>query len=83
MYLMRLDDASEHWNIENWHRIHDLLKKYNVNPIVAIIPHNEDTRLIQYPIDDQFNDTILAWIKDGWIPALHGYSHVLEPSMGG
>ena len=37
MYILRLDDASEHWNKDNWHRIHDLLEKYDIRPIVAMI----------------------------------------------
>ena len=48
MYILRLDDASEHWNKENWLQMHDLLAKYDVKPIVAVIPHNEDAKLLKY-----------------------------------
>lgn len=83
MYLMRLDDASEHWNRENWHRMHDLLIKYDVKPIVAIIPHNEDESLLRYPVDATYIDTIQKWVTEGWTPALHGYNHVYISQSGG
>lgn len=83
MYLLRLDDASEHWNRENWQRMHDLLAAYGIKPIVAMIPHNEDETLLQYPIDDTYRDTIRDWINEGWTPALHGYNHVYITKSGG
>lgn len=83
MYLLRLDDASEHWNKGNWHRMHDLLSKYGVKPIIAIIPHNEDKELMQYPMDEDYPDTIKSWVAQGWTPALHGYNHVYISESGG
>ncbi len=83
MYILRLDDASEHWNKENWHRMHDLLAKYSVKPIVAIIPHNEDQSLLEYPQDESYLETIRKWVAEGWTPALHGYNHVYTTESGG
>ena len=83
MYLLRLDDASEHWNKENWIRMHDLLRKYDINPIIAIIPHNEDSKLLQFEEDMEFWERVGDWITEGWIPALHGYNHVLSSPHGG
>lgn len=83
MYLIRLDDASEYWNKENWHRMHDLLEKFNIKPIVAIIPKNEDPKLLQYTIDKDYIITITNWIANGWTPALHGYNHVMDSACGG
>lgn len=83
MYLLRLDDASEHWNIENWHRMHDMVQKYGVKPIVAIIPDNQDSKLLRFPLDPSYDDTIRAWLTEGWTPALHGYSHVMDSPNGG
>lgn len=83
MYLLRLDDASEHWNKNNWLRMHELLSEYGVKPLVALIPRNEDQKLLQYPIDESYWDTIHAWINEGWTPALHGCNHVLDSESGG
>ena len=84
MYLLRLDDASEYWAKDKWIQMHDLLAKYNVKPIVAIIPANEDPKLLPLGKDEDFWDNIQEWIrKDGWTPALHGYRHFLHAAKGG
>ena len=83
MYIIRLDDASEHWNKPNWERMHSLLQKYNIQPIIAIIPHNEDEKLLKYPEDSGFWELMHFWISEGWTPALHGYNHVYSSMSGG
>lgn len=84
MYLLRLDDASEHWNKENWERMHDLLVKYHIRPIISIIPNNEDEDLLKYPLDPDYLNKVIVWInEDGWTPALHGYNHVCSSNSGG
>ena len=83
MYLLRVDDASEHWNKENWQRMHDLCRAYGINPIVAVIPNNEDPKLLKYPYDIGFNEKILNWIEEGWTPAMHGYNHVFVSGFSG
>ena len=83
MYLLRLDDASEHWNKNNWHRIHDLLEKYDIKPIVAIIPLNRDKELMRFPVDPLYEKTIKTWILSGWIPAMHGCNHVVNKKSSG
>ena len=83
MYLLRLDDAAPNWDSEKWRRMYELLKKYGVHPIIAIIPHNEDTNLLRHPEDISFLETIRKWIEEGWTPALHGYSHKYIQKCGG
>ena len=83
MYLLRLDDASEHWKRDNWDRIHMLLSTYGIKPIVAIIPNNQDPSMLRIPEDPEFLPTIQEWINEGWIPALHGCNHLFYPSSGG
>ena len=84
MYLLRLDDASQHWNKDNWVRMHELCLKYGIIPIVAIIPHNEDEKILQFPEDPAYLDRITSWIKeDSWTPALHGYCHVFISNKAG
>lgn len=83
MYILRLDDASEHWNKPNWERMHSLLQKYGIKPIIAIIPNNEDSNLLKNPNDTDFWELMRSWIDEGWTPALHGYNHVLSSPHGG
>lgn len=59
MYLMRLDDASEHMDTDKWTRMEKLLDKYGIKPIFGIIPHNEDPQLITY----ENNPTFWNWAR--------------------
>ena len=77
-YYIRLDDASDHMNIEAWSRIENLLNKYRIKPLFGIIPNNKDSILCdQYEQDPAFWDKMARWIENGWMPALHGYDHRL------
>lgn len=83
MYLLRLDDASEHMDTEKWTRMEKLLDKYGIKPIFGIIPHNEDPQLVVYEKDPAFWDWARQKIEEGWTPAMHGYSHCFETKEGG
>lgn len=83
MYLIRLDDASEYMNISNWMRMKTLLVKYGVKPIYGIIPNNRDPELLQYEKVEGFWDIMREWQEKGWIPAMHGFTHVFETLEGG
>lgn len=83
MYVIRLDDASEYLNKDNWKTIEKILLKYNVKPIVGIIPKNEDPSLKKYNKDKDFWENAKKWEKNGWIIALHGYNHVYITKDGG
>lgn len=83
MYLMRLDDASEHMNLNNWLRMERILDKYGVRPIFGIIPANQDPDLLKFDEVTNFWQLMIEWQDKGWTPALHGYSHVFETNEGG
>lgn len=82
-YIIRLDDASEHMNIENWIRMKNLLDKYGIKPIIGIIPCNKDSELLRYDEIHNFWQMMRNWQQEGWTPALHGYTHVFETNEGG
>lgn len=82
-YIIRLDDACEKRDIDKWNRMEELLDKYNVKPLVGIIPHCEDLMMDQYMVDLAFWDRVDSWINKGWIIALHGYNHVYGTFEGG
>lgn len=83
MYLMRLDDASEHMNLNNWLRMERILDKYGVRPIFGIIPANQDPDLLKFNEVTNFWQLMIEWQDKGWTPALHGYGHVFETNEGG
>ncbi len=82
-YLLRLDDAADHCNLENWLRIENMLDSHGIKPIVGIIPVNRDPHLLEYRLDCHFWERALEWQAKGWCIALHGYEHVYETESGG
>ena len=76
-FIMRLDDACEFMNRDNWERMEKLLDSYGIKPIVSIIPFCEDESLIRsYCRDESFWDTVKRWKEKDWIIGLHGFNHV-------
>lgn len=82
-YLIRLDDACETMNLEKWLVMESLLDKYNIRPLVAVIPNNEDP----LQIIDKPNKKFWNWLKilegKGWEIGLHGNNHVYQTKEGG
>ena len=83
MYLIRLDDASDHMHIENWARIERLLDENGIKPLVGVIPLNRDPLMERFPIDPMFWDKARGWQEKGWRIALHGYEHVYSTKCAG
>lgn len=83
MYLIRLDDASDYMHIENWECIERMLDKYNIRPLVGIIPVNKDPMLTRFVQDPEFWLKANNWQNKGWRIALHGYEHVYSTICGG
>lgn len=82
-YIIRLDDACEKRDIDKWNRIETILDKYNVKPLVGIIPNCEDPMMDVYSPDKQFWGRVHNWSNKGWTIALHGYNHVYATHCGG
>ena len=82
-FVFRIDDATEHCNIANWERIESLLDKFNIKPLVGIIPNNEDENLLRYEKNPLFWKRVRKWVDKGWEIALHGYNHVYKTDCGG
>ena len=83
MYLIRLDDASDHMHIENWARIERMLDDNGIKPLVGVIPVNRDPMLLEFPEDPGFWQKARDWQAKGWRIALHGYEHLYCSNSGG
>lgn len=83
MYLIRLDDASDHMNIANWDRIERILDENGIRPLVGVIPMNRDPMLLEFVKDPSFWEKARAWQAKGWRIALHGYEHVYSSNCAG
>ena len=74
-YLIRLDDACPTMNVERWQKMEDLLDKYDIRPMVGIIPNNADPKQMIDTEDVMFWQKALRWQDKNWTIALHGYDH--------
>lgn len=83
MYLIRLDDAAENMDINNWTKIEKLLDRYSIKPLVGVIPHNEDKSLLKFPKVENFWKLVKKWENNDWTICMHGYNHVYITQDGG
>lgn len=82
-YLVRLDDACPEMDKEKWNRVFFILDKYDIKPLIGIIPDNQDNDTVLNTPDENFWNRMREYQKKGWEFALHGYSHCMETSDGG
>ena len=82
-YIVRLDDACETMDVENWSRLEVLFDSYSIKPIVAVVPNNRDSKLKKNEFDVFFWDKVRRWQKKGWAIALHGFDHVYISDSSG
>jgi hypothetical protein len=74
-YIIRLDDACPTMNSENWRRMEVLLSTYQITPIVAVVPNNQDHKLMVDDENEDFWKHVKKWQNKNWEIALHGFEH--------
>ena len=81
-YIFRLDDICPDMNYNNFVRIKEIFIKYNIKPIIGVIPCCNDNKL-RMQAQGHFVDEDKFWHEmkqlqdnNGWEIALHGYDHV-------
>ena len=75
--VIRLDDIAPNMNWDMMNRTKNLFKKYNIKPLIGVIPNNGDVNLKSYPkCSFDFWDEIKNLQNDGWEVAIHGYQHI-------
>ena len=82
-YIIRLDDACPTIHKENWKKVFTILDRYNIKPIVAVIPCNEDRSLEVDKFDKNFWKEVKIWQSKGYIIAMHGYNHIYTSNQSG
>jgi predicted deacetylase len=74
--LIRFDDLCHNMNWEIWDKLEIILDKYNVKPILAVIPNNADPKIDYGNYRTDFWNVVREWQKKGWTIAIHGYDHM-------
>tara|TARA_B100000795_G_C22449935_1_gene305223 strand:+ start:160 stop:360 length:201 start_codon:yes stop_codon:yes gene_type:complete len=47
-FLVRIDDVTENMNWEMMNRCEKLFDKYNIRPLLGVIPFNKDKELLKF-----------------------------------
>jgi predicted deacetylase len=74
-YLVRFDDLCPTMNWTVWRQVEAILLEYGVNPILAVVPDNQDKDLMVAKPHRGFWDEVRLWQSRGWTIGLHGYQH--------
>ena len=54
----------------------NLFDKYNIKPLLGVIPLNQDTELFKLPKNDNFWRRVHDWQTKGWEITMHGCNHL-------
>jgi hypothetical protein len=75
-YIVRFDDICPTMNWHVWDNVEKILDKFEIKPIVAIVPNNMDPKLkVDSPLQI-FWERVSEWERKGWCIAIHGFNHV-------
>lgn len=82
---VRLDDITPDMNWERFLAFKTLLDKYQVKPLIGIVPDNRDENLkgTKEGAPEDFWDYVKGLQKEGWSIALHGCRHIYSTNKSG
>ena len=81
--LIRFDDICPTMDWDQWERAMTIMNKYNVKPLIGVIPDCQDKELmIDIPRKD-FWEYIRYLQSQGFSIAMHGYNHVFDTKTRG
>ena len=82
---VRLDDITPDMDWERFYAFKALLDKYQVKPLIGVVPDNRDDNLKgnQENAPADFWNYIKELQAEGWCVAMHGFCHIYSTSKGG
>ena len=81
-YFFRIDDAAPNMNWDNFNLLVSIFRKHGVEPLLAVIPDNNDPKLLEYPINNDFWAFLGELRQNNWTIGQHGFQH-LPKARGG
>jgi predicted deacetylase len=75
-YLLRFDDLCPTMALDRWERYAELVKGFDIRPILAVVPDNRDPDLRCAKPDPAFWSRMRQLERSGAAIALHGYRHL-------
>ena len=76
--LIRFDDISENMNWKFMQKSEEIFDKYNIKPLLGVIPNNKDKEFLGYEKKENFWQKVRNWQKKGWEISMHGLTHVYD-----
>lgn len=82
---VRLDDITPDMDWERFLKFKALLDKYQVKPLIGVVPDNRDDNLkgSRQGAPDDFWAYVKELQSQGWSVAMHGYRHIYSTDKGG
>jgi predicted deacetylase len=77
-YLIRFDDLCPTMDRARWARNEQLVRRFGVKPLVAVVPDNRDPELVRDESDPGFWEHLRNLQAEGWTLGLHGFQHLCE-----
>ena len=74
-YLLRFDDLCPTISAQRWQQFQSLIKEFHLQPILAVVPDNQDPELEVSPPNPDFWNCIRAPQAAGAAIGLHGFQH--------
>jgi len=74
--LIRMDDIAENMNWTLMDKCELLFDKYEIKPLLGVIPINQDPELLQFPKNSSFWEKVKDWKNKGWEVTMHGCNHL-------
>ena len=81
--LIRFDDICPTMDYIQWGRAMDVLEKYNIKPLIGVIPDCQDPDLMIAPPHSDFWEYRKELQNRGFAIAMHGYIHVYDTKVRG
>ena len=82
-YLLRFDDICPTMDWDQWNRAVELMDKYDIKPLIGVIPSCADQKLDINPERGDFWQYIKSLQEKGYAIAMHGFEHVYRTKSKG
>ena len=80
---IRLDDITPGMNWAKFLDFKVLLDYYGLKPLIGVVPENKDENLSPDSLREDFWEYIKKLQEEGWVVAMHGYTHIYDSKVGG
>ncbi len=80
---IRMDDITPDMDWAKFDRFKALLDKYDVKPLIGVVPDNKDEKLSIDPKREDFWQYVKELQEKGWIVAMHGLNHLYTTKKAG